>query len=95
MFFPIFIYVREKSDKELREEMERDAKWARLMEEEKRLRLEQERKRKEKKKAEKEEKLKKLNEEYEKSRSENPWDYQFMPEGWSIFGQTYITVIDE
>ena len=38
---------------------------------------------------------KRLEDEYYKARENNPWDYQFMPEGWSIFGQTYITPIDD
>lgn len=91
----IFIHVREKSEKELREEMERDARMRRAIEEDEA----RERERKRLAEFEKQQKIeaerKRLNDEYYKAREENPWDFQFLPEGWSILGQTYITPIKD
>lgn len=36
-----------------------------------------------------------IREAYAEAERENPWDYQFMPEGWSIFGQRCIRPINE
>ena len=33
MFIPIFIHIKEKSDKEIREEMARESKWRKMIEE--------------------------------------------------------------
>ena len=94
MIVPIFIHVREKSDKELKEEMERDRKWHEAVEAEEA----RERERKERERIrlqnEKEEKLRKLEKEYDEKRIENPWDYSFLPEGWSIFG-TPLKIVKE
>lgn len=95
MIIPIFIYREKKSDKELKEEMERERKWKELIEEDDRYRKEQERKIKRQKQEKKEEAIRKLEEEYYKTVRENPWDFQFLPEGWTIFGQTYIPIITE
>ena len=92
---PIFIYKDRKSDEEIRKEMERDARMRKAIEEDER------RERERKNRAEREKKLKAREEherkerEYREAREKNPWDFQFMPEGWSILGQTYITPIDE
>ena len=95
MIVPIFIHVREKSDKEFREEMERDARMRRAIEEDEA----RERERKRRAEFEKQQKIeaerRRLDKEYEEARRKNPWDFQFMPEGWSILGQTYITPIDD
>jgi hypothetical protein len=95
MILPIFIHVREKSEKELREEMERDARMRKAIEKDEA----RERERKRLAEFEKQQKIKaerkRLEDEYYKAKEENPWDFQFMPEGWSIFGQTYITPIDD
>lgn len=93
IFLPI--YVREKSDKELREEMAREAKWRKLMEEdEARLRA-REREAKERKRAEKERKEKEANDAYEAIRLKDEWQTQFLPEGWSIFGQRNFGILTE
>ena len=95
MIVPIIIHVREKSDKELREEMERDARMRRAIEEDEA----RERERKRRAEFEKQQKIeaerKRLEKEYDEARAKNPWDFQFMPEGWSILGQTYITPIKD
>lgn len=95
MIVPIFIYRERKSDKEFHEEMERERYWRRLMEveEEKRERRKREEELRElMKRMEEREKVEK---EYREAERKNPWDYQFLPEGWSIFGQTYIPVIND
>lgn len=95
MIVPIFIHVREKSEKELREEMERDARMRRAIEEDEA----RERERKRWAEFEKQQKIeaerKRLEKEYDEAREKNPWDFQFLPEGWSILGQTYITPIED
>lgn len=88
---PIFIYVREKSDRELREEMKRDAAW----EENERRRKERERQEKIRKENEKKKREKELNDEYDRMKKENPWDFAFMPGGWSIFGQINFSPISD
>lgn len=92
---PIFIPVYRKTDKELQEEMERDRRWNALMEKE---REEQERRKREAELAKKlkiEERRKKLNEWYEDLKRKDEWDTQFLPEGWTIFGQARFSVITE
>ena len=92
---PIFIPVYRKTDKELQEEMERDRRWNALMEKE---REEQERRKREaelEKKLKIEEERKKLNDWYEDLRRKDEWDTQFLPEGWTIFGQARFSVITE
>lgn len=93
IFLPI--YIREKSDKELHEEIEREAKWRKLMEEdEARLRA-REREAKERKLAEKERKEKEANDAYEALRRKDEWQTQFLPEGWNIFGQINFGILRE
>ena len=95
MILPIFIHIHDKSDKELQEDMAREARWKKAVEEDDRRRREREERVKREKEAEKERRLKELSDEYDRKREEDPWQYQFMPEGWSIFGQTNITIIHE
>ena len=90
---PIFIYIHEKSDKELREEMEREARWNKLIEEDERRRRERERQEKLRKEEEKRKKQEEIEAEYRRMERENPWDFMILPEGWSIFGQTNIQVL--
>ena len=90
---PIFIHVHEKSDKELREEMKREARWHKLIEEEERREREREYQEKLRKEEEKRKKQKELEDEYRRMERENPWDFMILPEGWSIFGQTNIQVL--
>ena len=95
MIVPIFIYRDRKSNKELHEEMERERYWRRLMkaeEEERERRKREEELRELMKRMEEREKVEK---EYREAERKNPWDYQFLPERWSIFGQTYIRVIND
>ena len=92
---PIFIYRDRKSDKELREEWERDRRW--------RMMMEAEREAAERKKREEEVRklLKRIDEEkaaeeaYREAVRKNPWDFQILPEGWSPFGQWYFPIITE
>lgn len=91
---PIFIHVREKSDKELREEMKRDAEFRRACEEDDRRRKEREEAEKRKKAEEAERKRKAAEDAYYAAKEKNPWDYQFLPEGWTIFGQRYFFLPD-
>lgn len=84
---PIFIYKKEKSDKELREEMAREARWRKLIEEDEARRRAREREEKEKKRTERELKEKQANEAYEALRRKDEWQTLLLPEGWSIFGQ--------
>ena len=92
---PIFIYRDRKSDKELREEWERDRRWRKMMEAE-----EEERKRR-KREEEVRKLLKRIDEEkaaeeaYREAVRKNPWDFQILPEGWSPFGQWYFPIITE
>lgn len=95
MIIPVIIYRERKSDKELHEEMERERYWRKLRqaEEEKRERLKREEELREfMKRMEERERAEK---EYHEAERKNPWDYQFLPEGWSIFGQTYIPTIND
>ena len=95
IFIPIFIYEDRPSKEELRREAERDRRMRDA------IRKDEERERRRKalelwtKKCEEAEKRKKLEEEYYEAERKNPWDFQFLPEGWSILGQTYIPVIND
>lgn len=90
---PIFIHVHEKSDKELREEMKREARWHKLMEEDEKRKREREYQEKLRKEEEKRKKQEAIEAEYRRMERENPWDFMILPEGWSIFGQTNIQVL--
>ena len=95
MIVPIFIHVREKSDKELREEMEIEARWDKLMREEEereRRRKEEEKRRKEEEKRRKEQED---NEWWWDLQNTNEWETRLLPEGWSPFGQWNPPVIRE
>lgn len=75
--------------------MERDRRWNRLMEME---REDKERRRREAELAKKfklDEERRKLNEWYENLRRKDEWDTQFLPEGWTVFGQRSFQVISE
>ena len=92
---PIFIHIKEKSDKELREEMKRDARWNKLMREEEER--ERQRKEEEKRKKEEEKRLmeKKANEWWWNLENTNEWETRLLPEGWSMFGQQTFQIISE
>lgn len=92
---PIFIYREKKSDKELREEMARERRWHEIMEKEEELKREERRKEEERKFREEYERQKRLNDEYESIRRKDEWQTQFMPEGWSIFGQRNFGILTE
>lgn len=95
MFIPIIIHIKEKSDKEIREEMARERRWRELMEkkdQEKKRRIEEAER---KKLEEKQRKEKELDEWWFDLVHSNEWETQFLPEGWSIFGQTNIQVLNE
>lgn len=95
MIVPIFIYRDRKSDKELHEEMERERRWRRLMEAEKEERERRKREEELRELMKRMEERERAEKEYHEAERKNPWDYQFLPEGWSIFGQTYIPVIND
>ena len=88
---PIFIHIKEKSDKELREEMKQEARWRKIMEEDEA----REARRAEEERLRAEERRKVAEHKYFEDCCKDPWDYQFVPEGWSLLGQTYIPVICE
>lgn len=94
MIIPIFIHVHEKSDKEIREEMERERRWHDAVKREEERKRAKEREEQFIKQAEQEERRKKIHLEYERKRFENPWDYSFLPEGWCIFG-TPLKIVEE
>lgn len=87
---PIFIHVREKSDKELREEIEREDRWKKILEADRKREEERKRRIEDEKRQKEEDERKRIDSEYEAEKRKNPWDFQFMPEGWSIFGQTFF-----
>ena len=91
---PIFIHIHEKSDKELRKEMELDYKMWKAEQEDLARQRERERKERERKEQERLAEEKRINDEYYKARRANPWDYHFLPEGWSFLGQCAIEPID-
>lgn len=95
MIIPIFIYRDRKSDKELHEEMERERRWRRMMESERENREHRKREEELRELMRRMEERKRTEKEYHEAERKNPWDYQFLPEGWSIFGQTYIPIISE
>lgn len=91
---PIFIYRDRKSDKEFQEEYKRDAKWRMMVEEEERKKRAEKRLHKALERLKKEEEMAEASRRYEIERSKDPWQFSFLPEGWSIFG-TSIRVIDD
>lgn len=92
---PIFIHIHEKSDKEIREEMERERRWQKLMEAEEEERRRRKYEKEMRKILERKEEEKRMEQEYFEASRKNPWDYQFLPEGWDMLGQRYIPVITE
>lgn len=83
---PIFIYREKKSDKEIREEIERERKWRKMIEDDERRekeRLEQLKREKIEKKIEAERKLREWAFEEE---CKNPDEWRVLPYGWSPFG---------
>lgn len=91
---PIFIYRDKKSDKELREEMKWEYRMWKAEQEELARQRERERKEQERKELERLAEEKRINDEYYEARKANPWDYCFLPEGWSFFGQVSIEPLD-
>lgn len=92
---PIFIHVREKSAKELMEERKSQEMRDRLMEAEKRREEEKIRRKKLEKARAKEEMEKEAERRYEELRRKDQWQTQFLPEGWTIFGQKSFAVLTE
>ena len=92
---PIFIHIREKSDKELREEMERDARWNKMMREEEERERQRKREEEERKLEEKRRKEREANEWWWNLENTNEWETRLLPEGWSMFGQQSVVVITE
>lgn len=92
---PIFIYRNRKSDKELHEEMERERRWRKMKEAEEESRIRREREEALRESMEREARRKKAEEEYREAERKDPWDFQFLPEGWSIFGQRHFPTITE
>lgn len=92
---PIFIPVRQRSDRELQAEMESERRMREAIRKDEEIRERRRREEEERKRVAEEERRKRLDQEYLDARAKNPWDYQFLPEGWSIFGQRSIRVITE
>lgn len=95
MIVPIFIHVKEKSDKEIREEMARERRWRELMEAEEEAKKRREREALEEKRRKEREERELAEKKYREALMKDPWDYQFLPEGWDILGQRYFPVITE
>lgn len=95
MIIPIFIYRDRKSDEELHEEWERERRWREMMEAEEEERNRRKREEERRELMRRMEEREKVEKEYREAERKNPWDYQFLPEGWSIFGQTCIPVIND
>lgn len=93
MLIPIFIHIKEKSDEEIREEMAREAKWRKMIEEDDARRRAREREEREKEEYEKEKRKRVISEEYEQLRHRDEWETLILPEGWSIFGQRCFSPI--
>ena len=95
MIVPIPIFIREKS----KEELERDRMWREIRERDERnaeLRRLREKREKEEYIRRKKEESKKIAEiAYREARDNNPWDFQFMPEGWSMLGQGQLKIVKE
>lgn len=93
MILPIFIHIKEKSEKELREEMEREARWCKMIEEdEARQRAREEKARLDKLEA-KRKKEKAIQTEMKRAEQNNPWEFMVLPDGWNMFGQYVIGTI--
>ncbi len=95
MIVPIFIYRDRPSKEEMREEAERERRWRRLMEAEEANRERRKREEERREFMRRVEEREKAEKEYYEAKMKNPWDYQFLPEGWSILGQTYIPAIND
>lgn len=94
MIVPIFIHIHEKSDKELLEEMKRESEWRKMMEQEERRERERKEREARAKREMEEERRRREEEAYYAARNKNPWDYSFLPEGWSIFGTPLMIIKD-
>lgn len=94
MIVPIFIYRDRPSKEEIREEALRHRRMMDAIREDE----ERERRRKETEKAlkmmEERKKAEEADRIYREARDKNPWDYSFLPEGWTIFGSS-MRIIDE
>ena len=90
MIIPIFIHVRERSKEEIDADFKRDNERWRKEREERARYLREKEEAKEKKRRDKYEEYCRQSEAYEKERAKDPWQFTFMPEGWSIFGQRSI-----
>ena len=91
MIIPIFIYrYREKTEKELQEERDRDRRWKKMMRDEEERVKEAKLRQKKEEHRKKEEEMKAASRQYDIDREKDPWQFSFLPEGWSIFGQRYI-----
>ena len=83
IFVPIFIYREKKSDKEIREEIEQEREWRKMIENDERREEERLERLKIEKKIEAERRLREwANEEEYK----NPDEWRVLPYGWSPFG---------
>ena len=92
---PIFIHIHEKSDKELREEWARDARWRKMMEEEEARERHRKWVEEERKRTKERERRERIEQEYEEERRKNPWDFLLLPDRWSPFGQIVIEPVTE
>lgn len=92
---PIFIHIREKSDKELREEMERDARWNEMMRKEEEAEIHRRQEEEWQRRLAKMEAERKAQEAWWQLENDDEWETRLLPEGWSPFGQTNFAVIRE
>lgn len=92
---PIFIYRERKTDKELQEERERDERFRKAVEEDERRRREHDERIRWEKEEKRREEQEMADAQYREAVKENWLDYQILPEGWNIFGQTNIGIVRE
>ena len=93
MIIPIFIHIKEKSEKELREEMEREARWHKMVEEDEARQRAREKKARIDKLEAKRKKEKAIRAEIDRAEQNNPWEFMILPDGWNMFGQYAISTI--
>ena len=92
---PIFIYRERKTDEELRAERERDERFRKAVEEDERRRRERDARIRWEKEQKRREEQEMADAQYRVAMKENWLDYQILPEGWSIFGQTNMGIVRE
>ena len=90
---PIIIYRDRKSDKEIHEEMEREERWRKAVEEDEKRRREREERARLEKIRLKNERERAIQKEIDSDEMNNPWEFRVLPGGWNLFGQLSIEPI--